>query len=84
MMAAVGLEVCHRISAMHRYLVGLVKGTVKLETDELPHFGSETRISLETVLNEMSWIRLLLRVARKWSHYAIMTFCHNIMRTIVM
>lgn len=65
MMAPVGLEVCQRISAMHGYLVGAVKRTVKLETDELPHFGSETRISLGNVMNEISTIRLLLRVQRR-------------------
>lgn len=49
-------------------LVGLE--VVKLETDELPHFGSETQILFDTVMKEISTIRLLLRVQRKWSHYA--------------
>lgn len=47
----------------------LVIHTVKLETDELPHFGSDSQIPLDTEMREMSTVRQSLRVQRKWSHY---------------
>lgn len=69
MMALVGLEVCPELAGCNATYWVHVNRTVKLETDELPHFGSETQILFDTVMKEISTIRLLLRVQRKWSHY---------------
>ena len=62
MVALVGLEVCQNISNAPLSLGSRVKRTIKLETNELPHCQGETqRPPLDTVMNDVSTIGLMLR-----------------------